>query len=437
MIDKLSAVLCLIIASTLGLPAIVSVETAAVSDISLASSSHYDGAIVPAKFSGTNDTGSHGSGGAVGLFDRTVTADGVSRSYKLYVPSGVASSPNPAPMVVYMHGGGGDASEGITIWQSSANSNNFILASAENDWSGGGTWREMYEYNQGHQVYHDSLMILEIINATWATYNVDMSRTWLTGFSDGGGMVLRGAVLFSDLLSVACPHSSAWVKEFADPAWCVRKIPIYIRVGENDDYGFDDYCRLAETAFLDAGWVKDVNWKLDIIPGFGHHWHPDSCNLFLGFQGVWKLPHNYIRPVLSFNSPAQGEQWQAGTSHNIEWWLGCGKGPYDITLEYSTNGPSGPWNAISGTSQTVYGIGQFLWNIPGTVPATASAVLRAKITDSSSPQKNNTCVMGYTFKITTTPVPELSLIVPVIGSFTAIAIFNFSKKGKEGKYRKN
>ena len=412
---------CLVVSVCLGFPALMAAgEPAGKTVSSFRASSQYDRTMVPSAFAGVNDTGSHGSGGTTGLFDKTVTADGVSRSYKLYVPSGVAI--NPVPMVVYMHGGGGDASEGISIWQSYADSNKFILASAENDWSGGGTWREMYEYNQGHQVYHDTLMILEIINATWSTYNVDMSWTWLTGFSDGGGMVYRGAVLFSDILCVACLHSAAWVKEFADPAWCVRKIPIYERIGQND--GFLPYAQNAETAFLAAGFEM----QLDVIPGFGHNWAADSCNKFLNWEGSRPLPHNYIKPVLSFSSPSTGEQWQAGTSHNIGWWLGCGKGPYIINLEYSTNGPSGPWNTISGTSQTEYGTGQFLWNIPGTAPATTNAVLRATIIDNSSPQKTNTCVMGYTFQITTTPVPELSLIVPVIGSCTAIAVFHFPKK---------
>jgi hypothetical protein len=145
-----------------------------------------------------------------------------------------------------------------------------------------------------------------------------------------------------------------------------------------------------QTAFTSAGF----EFKLDLIPGFGHGWHSASCGLFIVFEKDRPHQHNWIRPALSFKSPAPSEKWEVGTPNTINWWLGCGNSPYTINLELSTNGPSGPYSSLDTITQSNYGLKNYDWNIPGSTPPTINAVSRATITDSSAPQKTNVSTMN-------------------------------------------
>ena len=369
-----------------------------------------------------NDTGSHGSGGLLGESVINITSSGVQRTFKLYVPQNVSIAKDPVPLLIFIHGANDDYNRGIWLWKNYADRDCFIIADPQMRTAGPYTWDELEYFKQGYQTYMDTAFIMNVINETTALYNIDLSRVWLDGMSDGGSMSFRFGVLLSDRFSVVCPHSCLWKPDLASPGWACRKIPVYARVGENDTKNKTYWIVRAQENFTAAGF----EFKLDIVPGLGHEWdYVHSCDYFLSFEKNRTLPHNWLRPFLSFNSPAPGDKWNAGTSHSVGWWLGCGNESYDVTLEYSTSGQSGPWNGIDMTSQQNYGLGQFQWEIPPGAPSTKNAVLRAIVTDSSSPvQKTTICVMNYSFEITGQPVPETgSLVFSLAGGLAIMAVF--------------
>ena len=307
--------------------------------------------IKSATIASSNDTASHGSGGAKGDVLKNMMSGGVSRQYKLYVPVGYDQK-TAVPLLIYLHGAGGDYSEGEYSWSDSyVDSKGFIFCTpSANDTEWGPHWWEFTAYHfWGLQVHTDSLFLMEMINKTVLDYNIDYSKIWLTGFSDGGTMALRFGVSLSQMLSVACPHSAVWTTDIANPSSAQRKMPFYARVGDSDSSDRITSINDAKTAFNSAGF----EFKVDVVSGLGHDWAPDSCDKFFDFQGSRPLQHNWIRPALSFDSPGPGEKWVAGSLHTINWWLGCGEPPYEVELELSINGPSGPFSSIVSLSPSV------------------------------------------------------------------------------------
>jgi predicted esterase len=319
------------------------------------------------------------------------------------------------PLLIYMHGAGGDYDEGTYFFSDSyVDSKGFIFATpSANDTAFGPHWWEMTAYFlfSKAQLHCDAVFLMDMLNKTSAEYNIDLSHIWLTGFSDGGTMSLRMGVSLSHVLSVSCPHSATWGPDnLANPGWAQRKIPFYARLGSGDSGRLPNN-QAAQTAFQTAG----HEYQFDNVPGYGHEWIPTSNDLFYNFEATRPLQHNWIRPAMSFNSPAPGEKWAAGSTHSIDWWLGCGNPSYDFTLELSTNGPSGPFTPVTTQAQPDYGTGSYSWDIPSLTPATTNAVLRATITDSSTPQKTNVSVMNYTFEITPGAVTETGMIALALG----------------------
>lgn len=368
-----------------------------------------------------NDTSSHGWGGPKGTQAMSISVNGAIRTYHLYVPM-AASLDNPLPLCIFMHGAGGDYTQGLSIWQSYADSDGFILASPDSD---AVTWTEIADYVQkGWQTFRDTVFMWAILNETARSYNVNYSRVWLTGFSDGASINMRIACKLPEVFSVACPHSGCWGPGFANPDWATRKMPQYWRVGDSDGFLNNDIA--GQENFTKKGF----ECRMDVIPGWGHQWASDSCGKFLEFESVRHLPHNYIRPSVSFLSPASGASWAVAEEHKIQWWAGCGNGPYEIQLEYSTTGYSGPFTTIDTVQQAEYGPGEYNWTIPaGTLP-TSNAVIRALISDSSNQTKTNVSMPLYTFSITAGAVPEPgpALVVPMVAGAAAAAVMAATRR---------
>lgn len=378
----------------------------------------------------SNDTASHGSGGTKGAVLKNMMSGGVNRQYKLYVPVGYDQK-TAIPMLIYLHGAGGDYSEGqYSFSDSYVDSKGFIFCTpSANDTEWGPHWWEFTAYHfWGLQVHTDSVFLMEMINKTAQEFNIDYSRIWLTGFSDGGTMTIRFGVSLSHMLSVVCPHSAVWITDIANPANAQRKMPFYARVGDADGSDRITSINDAKTAFNQAGF----EFKVDVVPGLGHDWASDSSDKFYDFQSTRILQHNWIRPALSFNSPSPSEKWTAGTMHTINWWLGCGVPPYNVVLELSTNGPTGPFSSIGSLSPSNWGLDHCDWTIPSSTSPTKNAVLRATIHDSSSPSKNNISVMNYTFEITPYPAPEGGVLLASSGFIgVCIVILHIKRKRDE------
>ena len=389
-------------------------------------------------YAAVNDTASHGTGGQTGKYIQSITTHGRSRNFQAYVPTASGTPTNPCGLLVYMHGGAGDLNEGFDWckWDLNADMENFILLCGNKDGSAT-TWKEVYDAGTiPAYTFFDTTYILDLVNWTCAKYNIDLSKIWISGFSDGASMAWRIGCYLSDIMCVACPQSGAWNTQWAPPTDCIRKIPVYFRVGALDDLKIPFNAKNGSLAYQAAGF----EFIYEEIPGFPHQWEPGSNLIFIGFQKTRTLPHNWIRPEISFNKPAQGDKWQAGTSQTIEYYLGCGTPSYDITFELSTNGKSGPFTPIGSKTQPDYGTGTFNWRLKHSTPATTHAVLRAIITESSNAHKTNISVMNYEFEITAggpVPPPAVTVNEPKAGDSWFVGDMinvNWSFTGGEGPY---
>jgi poly(3-hydroxybutyrate) depolymerase len=273
-------------------------------------------------FANQNDTGSHGSGGQTGTIDKITTAQGVTREYELYVPSSVGTKPGPFALFIYLHGAGGDKTQGTNRFGNRSNSDGFIIASPSGDYQK--SWREIYTTDGSTQTYYDSSLIRVILNETIPLYNIDLSNTWIGGYSDGGAMSLRAGTLMSDVFATVTHQTGGWKEDWANASWIARKsMSFYSAVGDGD-FGFRQHLEDAHSYFTQAGFEH----KLEIIQNTWHEWRDDNQNLFAEWEKNHFLPHNWIRPAISFNQPTPGAQWDAGSNQTVEWWLGCGHPSY-------------------------------------------------------------------------------------------------------------
>jgi len=286
-------------------------------------------------FVNQNDTGTHGSGGKTGTIDKQTTAQGRARQYQLYVPSSVGSKPGPFPLFVYLHGAGYDKTQGAMFFSGRADSDGFLIASPSGDYQQ--SWREIYTTKGSTQTYYDTNLIRVMLNETFPLYNIDLSNIWVGGWSDGGAQSLRSGTLMSDILATVSHQTGGWGPDWANAQWTVRKsMSFFSRVGDNDS-GFRQDLEGARDHFIQAGF----EFKFDLIASWGHGWRNENEDLFPDWEKTHPLPHNWIRPALSFNQPTPGAKWDAGAKKTVEWWLGCGNPSYQVKLELSTSGQIG------------------------------------------------------------------------------------------------
>jgi poly(3-hydroxybutyrate) depolymerase len=156
------------------------------------------------------------------FIDSTMTWNGITRYYEVYVPLTV--TPNPA-MLLMLHGTQNKTDPKAVIslnwgWQSVADTNGFILvkpASTFNSKSGQWNW-DAYNMDEAFQQPPDDPGFLRqlIINLT-SQYNVNPKQVYVAGFSSGAQMTHRVAVELSDLVAAVVIGSGTIVGQPTPP----------------------------------------------------------------------------------------------------------------------------------------------------------------------------------------------------------------------------
>jgi len=141
--------------------------------------------------------------------------------------------------------------------------------------------------------------------------------------------------------------------------------------------------------------------------------------------------------TIQAGAPNGGENWTVGDQHDVTYTISGGKSPFDVTLEYSVAGPSGPWKAIT-TQNGVAGSGKYTWTIPND-PST-TAFVKASVKDSASQTGSDASNTAFTIYapppppqttlsyVTVNPSTPQSLNIGDTKQFSAKA---FDTKGKE------
>ena len=141
---------------------------------------------------------------------RTIRVDGRERSYVLRVPSGNPGEAGRTPLVIVLHGGGGNArnAETMTGFTAKGNAEGFIVAYPE------GTARRgpLLTWNAGHccgyamqERVNDVAFIRALIHELSSHYPIDPKRIFVTGMSNGAMMSHRIGIELSDEVAAIAP----------------------------------------------------------------------------------------------------------------------------------------------------------------------------------------------------------------------------------------
>lgn len=116
----------------------------------------------------------------------SIVSSGLTREYLLYVPRSYDRT-KPTPLVISMHGGAmwPAAQEETSQWNRVADEHGFIVVYPSGV-SGRGprAWRA----GSGPGMMRDVRFISELIDTLRASYNIDSTRVYANGLSNGGGM---------------------------------------------------------------------------------------------------------------------------------------------------------------------------------------------------------------------------------------------------------
>lgn len=163
---------------------------------------------------------------------QTVSVDGVRRDYLLVAP---AKDDGPVPLVIALHGGGGNAATMVPRWSDTARREGFAVAFP----SGVGRAGNMGTWNAGgccgYAMTSDSADIAfigAVIDDVARLRRIDPARIYVTGLSNGGMMTYRiGAALAPRLAAVAVVSGAMFGGE-PTPS---TPLPVLIMHGVQDD----------------------------------------------------------------------------------------------------------------------------------------------------------------------------------------------------------
>lgn len=173
--------------------------------------------------------------------------------YTLYVPENY----DPArewPMIVYLHGGGGNDHDSIWLWLRYAKSKGFLLVAPK---SPDFTW-----------VFSDVQWVLASIKEVSGMYRVNQFGIFLTGVSDGGTFSYEFGLTNPQVFAAIAPVAGAFVPwpwyDFAKG----NHVPVFILHGTKDRVIPVVFARTAKKVLGDFGYPLVYRE----IPHWGHAW---------------------------------------------------------------------------------------------------------------------------------------------------------------------
>ncbi len=163
----------------------------------------------------------------------TLNYDDIDRTYLLHVPSSY-NGLTAVPLVVALHpfGSNGSGFESTTGFSVKADSNNFIVVypngtGSPRSWNGGNCCGSAMTND-----IDDVGFISVLIDTLSANYNIDSSRIFAAGFSNGSIMAYRLAAELSNKIAAIAAASGQMMLDECDPA---RAVPIMHLHGLEDD----------------------------------------------------------------------------------------------------------------------------------------------------------------------------------------------------------
>jgi polyhydroxybutyrate depolymerase len=148
----------------------------------------------------------------------SIVSSGQKREYLLYVPKSYDRT-KPTPLVISMHGAGGwpVQQRDLSEWNRVADREGFIVVYPSGKRSSG---PRVWNVNRGEGMARDVKFISDLIDKLAANYNIDRSRIYANGMSNGGGMTFVLSCTLSDRIAafgmVGAAQTLPW-------SWCTDR----------------------------------------------------------------------------------------------------------------------------------------------------------------------------------------------------------------------
>ncbi|WP_151981239.1 alpha/beta hydrolase family esterase [Acinetobacter guerrae] len=168
----------------------------------------------------------------ISLSSQYLQVDGMQRSYQLYIPSSARQSARP--VVIALHGGGGNANQMLKRWQAIAQQQNFILVAPQGIGANSkmGTWNAYGCCGQAMQKQVNDIQFIQAVLKDASQHALlDSHRIYVVGFSNGGMLTHQLAIHMGRQLAAVAIVSGAL---FGDEATAKDAVPILIIHGEKD-----------------------------------------------------------------------------------------------------------------------------------------------------------------------------------------------------------
>jgi polyhydroxybutyrate depolymerase len=159
---------------------------------------------------------------SIRLLDRTngsVVVSGRTRRYLVHVPHSYDRT-RPTPLVISMHGTGGwpGQQQYLSQWSRLADAQGFIVV-----YPAGTGFPRIWHVFRDAGLQRDVMFISAMIDTLERTYDIDSSRIYADGFSNGGGMAFVLSCTLSDRIAaiglVAAAETLPW-------NWCEDRRPM-------------------------------------------------------------------------------------------------------------------------------------------------------------------------------------------------------------------
>jgi len=158
---------------------------------------------------------------------RTLVYAGIERTYVLHIPPGYDST-HRMPLMLAFHGIGLDAGEMARIsgLSEQADRSGFIVAypngtGGNKSWNGGHCCGEAAKNN-----VDDVGFVRALINELAALINIDPSRVYASGFSNGAIMVYRLACELPDRIAAIGPVAATQILDDQEACHSARSVPV-------------------------------------------------------------------------------------------------------------------------------------------------------------------------------------------------------------------
>ncbi len=190
-----------------------------------------------------------------------LTSNGKTRAYYLYVPSTIEAS-SPVALVLMLHGSNRTGNSLVEKWRDLAKKERFIIAGPDAIAA------------RGWATPHDGPDFLrDVVEEVKKKYPINPRRVYLFGHSAGAIFALEMSLLESQYFAATAVHAGALIED--DRAWtelAKRKIPMFIQVGDNDDYFPLKVVRRTRDMLQEAG------FPIELTEIKGHnHWYYDKA----------------------------------------------------------------------------------------------------------------------------------------------------------------